>query len=527
MKRSRIWRISSETPTHTSWSTQWPSQWSCSPMTVVSGPSTAARISASVISLGRAREHVAAADAALRAHEARALHREQDLLEVRLGEVRALGDLLHRRRPVRLVQREREQRPRGVVAPRRHLHPRSWSRSRRSRDRPSRPVTARDRRAQAGSLRPVARPGAGATRLRRRRRSGTSSRRCSAPATAAVAARSRSPARATRRAARARRPRLGRARAHRDAAAEPRGARRAGRSRPSCRRRPRPRSTSITTGLAPSQHGIVGFRMRRRRRRCSTCSRGRGRHGARPTRRSCSATPPFLRPRRCRSSRRREFRRSGFTEAHLRGARFFGWQHAVVARRALPPARRGRRAVRLRVLPGRRQGRARARAARRLLRGRARGRRPARRRPARRAARRRARCVVTADHGQVHLEPDGVARRSARVDELVDACCGRRALPLPARAPGRGRGAARRRARRARRRTRGCARATSCSTRAGSARRRRRRRGAGVGDVVLAARDAVAFVDPALPREASLRSAPRLAHGRRDAGPAPRRPRRR
>src|SRR5262249_54478424 len=50
--RSRISRVSSETPTHTSCSTQWPSQWSCSPISVVSGPSTAARMSASVISAG-------------------------------------------------------------------------------------------------------------------------------------------------------------------------------------------------------------------------------------------------------------------------------------------------------------------------------------------------------------------------------------------------------------------------------------------------------------------------------------------
>ena len=55
----------------------------------------------------RAGEHVAAADAALRAHQPGALHREQDLLEVRLGEVGALGDLLHRRRAIGPVQRER------------------------------------------------------------------------------------------------------------------------------------------------------------------------------------------------------------------------------------------------------------------------------------------------------------------------------------------------------------------------------------------------------------------------------------
>ena len=148
--RSRTWRVSSETPTHTSCSTQWPSQWSCSPMSVVSGPSTAARMSASVISLGRAGEHVAAADAALRAHEPGALHREQDLLEVRLGEPGALGDLLHRRRAVGAVQRERQQRPRRVVAPGRHLHAGSLRRQSRCIARSptrSRGATRRDLRA--------------------------------------------------------------------------------------------------------------------------------------------------------------------------------------------------------------------------------------------------------------------------------------------------------------------------------------------------------------------------------------------
>ena len=72
--------------------------------------------------LGRARQHVAAADAPLRAHEARALHRQEDLLEVGLREVGALGDLLHGGRTVRAVERERQQRPGGVVAARRHPH---------------------------------------------------------------------------------------------------------------------------------------------------------------------------------------------------------------------------------------------------------------------------------------------------------------------------------------------------------------------------------------------------------------------
>ena len=70
----------------------------------------------------RSRQHVAAADTALRPHQPRALHREQDLLQVGLGQPGALGDLLHRRRPVGPVQRERQERARRVVAPCRHLH---------------------------------------------------------------------------------------------------------------------------------------------------------------------------------------------------------------------------------------------------------------------------------------------------------------------------------------------------------------------------------------------------------------------
>ena len=89
----------------------------------MSGPSTAARISATRDLLRRTREHVATADAALGADETRTFHREEDLLEVRLGKVGPLGDLLDRRRAIRLVQREREQRACRVVTPGGDLHP--------------------------------------------------------------------------------------------------------------------------------------------------------------------------------------------------------------------------------------------------------------------------------------------------------------------------------------------------------------------------------------------------------------------
>src|SRR5262249_42398851 len=71
----------------------------------------------------RAGEDVATADAPLRAHQPGALEGQQDLLEVGLGQARALGDVAHRRRSFRVgVQGQREQRPTGVVPSGRHLH---------------------------------------------------------------------------------------------------------------------------------------------------------------------------------------------------------------------------------------------------------------------------------------------------------------------------------------------------------------------------------------------------------------------
>src|SRR5690606_13954970 len=67
-------------------------------------------------------EHVAAADPALGPHEPRALQREEDLLEVGLGEARALRDVPHRGGAVVAVQRQRQQRPARVVTSCRDLH---------------------------------------------------------------------------------------------------------------------------------------------------------------------------------------------------------------------------------------------------------------------------------------------------------------------------------------------------------------------------------------------------------------------
>ncbi len=67
--------------------------------------------------LGWAGQHVAAADAPLRADQAGPLEGQEDLLEVGLGERGALGDVPDRGGRLGAVQGEREQRPAGVVTP--------------------------------------------------------------------------------------------------------------------------------------------------------------------------------------------------------------------------------------------------------------------------------------------------------------------------------------------------------------------------------------------------------------------------
>ncbi len=120
--------------------------------------------------------------------------------------------------------------------------------------------------------------------------------------------------------------------------------------------------------------------------------------------------------------------------------------HDGRARRALPARDRGGRAVRLRVLPGRRLHRARVRPARPRL---------------RRASSAAADAIVgalldvlpdarallvTADHGQVHLERDSWIA-IPELGAMTTRDGGRRSLPLPLRAQGRGPRTARRRAR--------------------------------------------------------------------------------
>ncbi len=260
--------------------------------------------------------------------------------------------------------------------------------------------------------------------------------------------------------------------------------------------------TSITTGVAPSQHGLIGYRVRVDGATLNALSwHTEGRNPPDP--RSVQRHAPF-RGRDVPVVTKSEFRNTGFTEAHLRGGRLEGWRavsslveqcrRLVIAGEPFVYAyypgvdevahahgledgffeaevHFADRLVGdlLEVLPG------------------------------------DTALVVTADHGQVDLNPESWLELGD-LGELVDVCSGDgRFRYLHAR-----RGAADELLAGARAQFGACAwvRSRDELLRDGwlgpeppTVVRRR------LGDVVLAARDAVAFVDPALPREAMLRSA--------------------
>jgi len=81
--------------------------------------------------------------------------------------------------------------------------------------------------------------------------------------------------------------------------------------------------TSITTGLTPAEHGVVGYRMRVEGRVLNVLRWSAG-GGRPPDPFSVQRHPPFG-GRDVAVVTRAEYARTGFTEAHLRGARFHGW----------------------------------------------------------------------------------------------------------------------------------------------------------------------------------------------------------
>lgn len=260
--------------------------------------------------------------------------------------------------------------------------------------------------------------------------------------------------------------------------------------------------TSLTTGLPPSQHGVVGFRVRLEGGVLNVLS-WQGEQRRPPDPHSVQRHAPFLR-REVPVVTKAEFRGSGFSTVHLDGTRFCPWtapSSIVEHCRRLTEA--GEPFVyayypgvdTVAHFHGLRDGfyDAELVAADRLV------------GDLLEALGEDCALVVTADHGQVHLEPDAWLPLGPLAD-LVDGCSGDgRFRYLHAR---KGAGAELLDAAR--------------SEHAGhawvigkdelfddgwlgpdptSATRSR------VGDVVLAARDAVAFVDPELEREARLRSA--------------------
>jgi len=83
--------------------------------------------------------------------------------------------------------------------------------------------------------------------------------------------------------------------------------------------------TSITTGLPPSQHGVIGYRILVDRAVLNVLA-GQASNGRRPPEPfEVQRHQPFL-GRSVPVVTKAEFKSTGFTEAHLRGARFLGWR---------------------------------------------------------------------------------------------------------------------------------------------------------------------------------------------------------
>jgi hypothetical protein len=260
--------------------------------------------------------------------------------------------------------------------------------------------------------------------------------------------------------------------------------------------------TSLTTGLAPAQHGVVGFRIRLDSGVLNVLS-WQGEHRHKPDPHAVQRHPPFLR-RDVPVVTKSEFRNSGFSEVHLGGARFCGWSapsSLVEHCRQLTEA--GEPFVyayypgidSVAHAHGLHDGfyEAELVAADRLVGDLLDALSP------------ECALVVTADHGQVHLEPDGWLPLG-RAGAFIEACSGDgRFRYLHAR---RGEAAELVEAARADHGDHAWVLSRAELFEAGwlgsdpSPATRSR-----VGDVVLAARADVAFVDPALEREAHLRSA--------------------
>lgn len=86
--------------------------------------------------------------------------------------------------------------------------------------------------------------------------------------------------------------------------------------------------TSISTGLTPAQHGMVGYRMRVSGMVLNVL-RWKVTGGSAPDPVRVQPVPPFL-GRKVPVVTRADFREGGFTAAHLRGSEFLGWQTTAI-----------------------------------------------------------------------------------------------------------------------------------------------------------------------------------------------------
>ncbi|HEV7525584.1 MAG TPA: alkaline phosphatase family protein [Acidimicrobiia bacterium] len=260
--------------------------------------------------------------------------------------------------------------------------------------------------------------------------------------------------------------------------------------------------TSIATGLAPAQHGILGYRMMVGNEvlnvlRWSTSS------GRTPDPFDVQRHTAFL-GRSVPVVTKTEFRSTGFTEAHLRGGKFVGWHTtAALVEHCAQQIKAGERLV-YAYYPGVdsiahefglhapvwRRELAAADAIVGALRD---------------ALPERAALLVTADHGQVHLERESWVAIPDLIPMTVAMAGDGRFRYLYAR-----KGAARELVAAAREELgsrawvwsraelldEGLLGTGATGTIPGR-----------IGDVILAPRDPIAFVDPALPNEVTLRSA--------------------
>lgn len=88
--------------------------------------------------------------------------------------------------------------------------------------------------------------------------------------------------------------------------------------------------TSISTGLTPAQHGMVGYRMRVSGAVLNVLRwQVPGGRGNAPDPVRVQPIPPFL-GRKVPVVTRADFRDGGFTAAHLRGSEFIGWQTTAI-----------------------------------------------------------------------------------------------------------------------------------------------------------------------------------------------------